>query len=85
MTKKTKQTANEQGFPTAYLGPTGNFRPGMDARAKSDLINAVLGIPSDEALHRFKRPNAQKLLKARGWEHFLDRKRKSLAKKGGGR
>lgn len=69
--KTSKQTAREQGFPAVYLGPTGNFRPGYDARAKSDLVAVLRGTPNPDALHRFTKPKAQKLIAARGWQKFV--------------
>lgn len=65
--KKVVVNAKSQGFPACYLGPTGNFRMGLDARAKSDLRAAVAGKRTGKELHRFTRPTAQKLLDARGW------------------
>jgi hypothetical protein len=79
MATPTKQTAKQQGFPAVYLGPTGNFKPGLDARAKSDLIAAVLKLDNPDALYRFRADKAQKLIKARGWQSHVDRKRKLLA------
>jgi hypothetical protein len=67
----SKQTAREQGFPEPYLGPTGNFKPGYDARAKSDLVAVLRGAPNPDALHRFTKPRAQKLIAARGWGRFV--------------
>jgi integrase len=50
MTRPTKkQTAKEQGVPSVYLGPTGNFKPGYDASLKRDLVAAVLGLPNPNA------------------------------------
>jgi hypothetical protein len=71
--KTSKQTAREQGFPDVYLGPGGNFRPGYDARAKSDLIAVLRGIPNPDALHRFTKPKAQRLIDARGWQRFVSK------------
>lgn len=45
----SKPTAKDQGVPDAYLGPGGRFRPGMDARYKSDLIASALGIETDRS------------------------------------
>lgn len=74
-----KETAKDQGVPEAYLGENGNFKIGMDARLKSDLVNSVLGlITKDEpgaSLQVFSEAEATELLKKRGWTSFLDRKR----------
>ena len=72
-----RQTAKEQGVPAVYLGPTGNFRPGYDASLKRYLVAAVLGLPNPDALHRFTGKKAQQLITARGWQHFVDAKRKA--------
>jgi colicin import membrane protein len=76
-----KETAKDQGVPAVYLNEAGNFRIGMDARLKSDLVNAALKIESAEALHSFTPAQAEKLLKARGWMKFLDRKKEIIAAK----
>jgi len=75
-----KVTAKEQGFPDVYLGPTGNFVPGADATAKHDLVVAVLGI-KEPVKHKFQKATAQKLLKVRGWEQFVEKRRKSEAQR----
>jgi hypothetical protein len=68
-TKTTKKpTAQEQGFPAVYLGEGGKFKPGHDMRAKSDLIGAILGTDAPGRLHVFTKADAEKLVKARGWE-----------------
>lgn len=67
-TKKASTTnAQAQGFPSCYLGATGNFKPGYDARAKSDLRATIAGKLSGKELHRFTKPKATALLTARGW------------------
>jgi hypothetical protein len=80
-TKTTKETAKDQGFPAKYLGSNGNFKPGFDARAKSDLINAILGLPNGNALVKFSVEDAEKLIAVRGWESFVEKKRKIEAEK----
>ena len=78
MARTTKKpTAKDQGVPAAYLGPAGNFKPGYDARLKSDLVHAILGLPNANALHRFTSKKAQQLVTARGWQRFVDQKRKA--------
>lgn len=74
-----KETAKDQGFPAEYLGENGNFKPGLDARAKSDLVNAFLGLESKGALATFTKDEAQKLLKKRGWMSFVEKKQASIA------
>lgn len=76
-----KETAKDQGVPAAYLSEAGTFRIGMDARLKSDLVNAALGIESAEALHQFTPKQATDLLTKRGWNRFLDRKKEIIAAK----
>lgn len=74
-----KETAKDQGVPEVYLSESGNFKIGMDARLKSDLVNSALGLITTEepgaALHVFTEKEATALLEKRGWMHFLDRKR----------
>ena len=77
-----KPTAKDQGVPDAYLGPGGRFRPGMDARYKSDLIASALEIESKDALMTFDVDDAKKRLRQRGWGKFLTEKRKALASAG---
>lgn len=76
-----KVTAKDQGWPAAYLAPNGNFKPGLDAAAKSDAICTVLGVPNAKARATFTVEQATKLIKARGWESQLERKREILAAK----
>lgn len=80
-TTMAKETAKDQGVPKEYLNDAGNFRIGMDARLKSDLVAAALEIEQPEALHSFTVAEATKLLKTRGWMRFLDRKKEILAAK----
>jgi hypothetical protein len=80
--KKTKTpTAKEQGFPDVYLAPNGNFKIGLDASAKSDLVAAVLGLDTSKCRHVFTKAQAQKLIDARGWQKFVDRKAAIIAEK----
>lgn len=76
-----KETAKDQGVPAVYLNEAGNFRIGMDARLKSDLVAAALEIEQPESLHSFTVKEANALLKKRGWQRFLDRKKELLAAK----
>lgn len=80
-TKTTKKTAKDQGVPEVYLSETGNFRPGMDARYKSDLIAAVLGTKSDKALATFEAKDAHDRLAQRGWLGFLAKSQAALEAK----
>jgi hypothetical protein len=83
-TKVPKQSPKDQGVPDVYLNAeNGNFRIGMDARLKSDLINSILGIITTEkpgdSLHVFEEAHAMDILTARDWTGFLDRKRELSA------
>lgn len=73
-----KQTAKDQGVPEVYLAENGNFRIGMDARYKSDLVLSATGEISAEkpanSLMQFEEADAKERLAARGWTSFLDRK-----------
>lgn len=73
--KKTKVTAKDQGVPEVYLSESGNFKPGYDARLKSDLIKAVLDETPEGVLHTFTAAEAQELLEKRGWLNFLAKSR----------
>jgi hypothetical protein len=87
-TSKTKQTAKEQGVPDVYLGPSGNFRMGMDARYKSDLVLSVAGATEKQKsrmLRTFRPADARKRLAARGWTGWLDRKLAKQAAPTGGK
>jgi hypothetical protein len=64
-------TAADQGFPPVYIGQGGKFKPGRDARAKADLFAAVLGVENKGRLHTFTKAEADKLIKARGWQGLL--------------
>lgn len=77
-----KETAKDQGVPDAYLNAeTGNFKVGMDARYKSDLVNSALGVEGVGMLSKFEPKDAEARLAKRGWEEFLDRKRQIIAEK----
>jgi hypothetical protein len=71
---KTK-TARDQGVPDVYLSEKGTFRPGMDARYKSDLVHAALGLDNPKALATFDPADARKRLKQRNWLGFLPSKK----------
>lgn len=74
-----KETAKDQGVPDVYLNDSGNFRIGMDARLKSDLVLSALGqITKDNpgaSLTVFEPKEALALLEKRGWMSFHDRKK----------
>ena len=73
-----KQTARDQGVPASYLGANGNFKPGLDARYKSDLITSALGEKiGDKGLHQFTRDSALERLEQRGWLPHLEKAKKS--------
>lgn len=73
-----KLSARDRGVPDVYLGDTGNFRPGMDARYKSDLILSALGLPAPDALETYDPADAVTRIEERGWTAFLDRKREKI-------
>lgn len=77
-----KETARDQGVPDEYLNEAGNFRIGMDARLKSDLVNSAVGAITKEkpgnSLHVFTEKQATELLQKRDWMGFLDRKREII-------
>lgn len=68
--KAPKVTARDQGVPDVYLSESGSFRPGYDAKLKSDLIKAVIG---DGRLHVFTEKDALSILKSRGWLPMLEK------------
>lgn len=80
-TAMAKETAKDQGVPDVYLSESGNFKIGMDARYKSDLINSALGIENKGALMTFQPKDAEKRLAQRDWTGFLDRKREIIEEK----
>jgi hypothetical protein len=80
--KPKAPTARDLGVPDAYLGPEGKFKPGADARLKSDLILRALDQPAPQALVQFTQAEAIKLLaKLPQWKPFLDKKKALLAAK----
>jgi hypothetical protein len=72
--KTPKVTARDQGVPECYLSESGAFRPGYDAKMKSDLIVAVLG---DGRLHEFGADEALAILESRGWLPMLETSRQA--------
>jgi hypothetical protein len=73
-----KETAKDQGVPGTYLGPSGNFKPGMDARYKSDLIASILdGKIGPKGLHHFTKESAMERLQQRDWLGHLEKAKKS--------
>lgn len=73
-----KETAKDQGVPGTYLGAGGNFKPGLDARFKSDLITSALGEKiGPEGMHQFTRDAALEFLAKRGWLPHLEKAKKS--------
>lgn len=76
--KAKKQTARDQGVPEAYLSESGAFRPGYDAKLKSDLLTAVLG---SGVLHVFSEEEALAVLTSRGWLPFLATSRAARERK----
>lgn len=82
VTKTKKPTAADKGAPAIYLNDDGKFRIGMDARFKSDLVNCAVGIVTPEkpghSLQTFTPDEAEKLIAAFDWGHFLSRKKEIL-------
>jgi hypothetical protein len=76
--KTPKVTARDQGIPEVYLSEAGTFRPGDDAKLKSDLITAVLG---DGRLHVWDPEEALAVLEARGWMTMLETSRQARERK----
>lgn len=78
-----KPTAADKGAPAIYLNDDGKFRIGMDARLKSDLVNSATGVITAESpgasLQVFDPAEAERIIAAFEWGHFLDRKRQILA------
>lgn len=73
-----KETARDQGVPTTYLGPSGNFKPGLDARYKSDLITSALGEKiGPDGLHQFTKDSALERLAQRNWLPHLEKAKKN--------
>jgi hypothetical protein len=70
-----KVSAKDQGVPEVYLTEKGTFKIGMDARCKSDCVNAILGLPSPDALFQLSPQLAQKIVDARGWGFYVERRR----------
>jgi hypothetical protein len=79
--KPKKETAKDQGVPDVYLADNGNFRPGLDAKYKSDLIKCALGLDTSDCAHVFEAKDAEARLDKRGWRSFLDRKVEILKEK----
>lgn len=76
--KAPKVTARDQGVPEVYLSESGSFKPGFDAKLKSDLISAVLG---STVLHVFSEKDALAVLESRGWMPMLEKSREARAKR----
>jgi hypothetical protein len=84
--KQKKPTPADQGVPAQYLNEAGtSFKIGMDARLKSDLVSSITGEITTEnpgaSLHVFSEAEARKILEARDWMGFLERKQAILAEK----
>jgi hypothetical protein len=76
--KAPKVTARDQGVPEVYLSESGSFKPGYDAKLKSDLIRAILG---DGRLHTFEAAEALSILESRGWLPMLEASRTARERK----
>ncbi len=79
--KTPKQTAASRGVPAVYLSENGSFKPGLDARFKSDIIGTVLVHENLEkaapkgALSTFTVEQAHDFLAQFDWVKFLDKSR----------
>ena len=76
--KAKKVTARDQGVPEVYLSEAGTFKPGYDAKMKSDLIQAILG---PKTLYTWTPEEAVQVLEARGWTRFLDESKAARERK----
>ncbi len=76
--KTPKVTARDQGVPEVYLSEAGAFRPGYDAKMKSDLITAILGSP---VLHTWDPEEALRVMESRGWLPMLEASRAARERK----
>lgn len=80
--KTSKSTAKDQGFPSVYLADNGNFKVGMDAAAKGDMVSALVGQKKKDARYDFTTPEglklAQKLIDARGWQGFVTKRQAKI-------
>ena len=76
--KPKKVTARDQGVPEVYLSEAGTFKPGYDAKLKSDLLTAVLG---PKTLHEWTAEDALAVLESRGWLPFLEQSRAARERK----
>lgn len=77
-----KETARDQGVPGTYLSANGNFKPGLDARYKSDLIKSAMGEKiDDKGLHQFTKDSALERLEQRGWLGHLEKAQKNRDEK----
>jgi len=72
--KAPKVTARDQGIPDVYLSDSGSFKPGYDAKLKSDLIKSILG---NGVLHVFTEKEALAILESRGWTSMLEKSREA--------
>jgi len=79
--KTNEKTARDQGVPAEYLSEKGSFRPGLDARYKSDLVSSALGLDDSKRLVTYEPKDAEKRLAQRGWTKFLRERRKRLEAK----
>lgn len=77
-----KESAKDQGVPGTYLSANGNFKPGLDARYKSDLITSALGEKiGPNGMHQYTQENALERLAQRNWLPFLEKAKASRAAK----
>lgn len=70
-TSTKRPIARDLGVPTEYLSDNGRFRPGYDAKYKSDLISIALSL---DVADRDRQAAANQLTKL-GWRAHLDKAR----------
>lgn len=77
--KLPKVDPRSQGIPDVYLTERGTFKPGFDAKLKSDLVAAALDKPNldmrtglDRSLASFESARAREILMERGWGKYLE-------------
>lgn len=77
--KGDRQMSDNSSIHQDYLSESGRFKPGLDARYKSDLVKSALGISDGENLHTYEPEDAVARLEARSWLPFLEKKKAALA------
>lgn len=80
-----KVDPRSQGIPDVYLTDRGTFKPGFDAKLKSDLVASALEKPNidlatgqDRSLATFPAGRAREILVERGWGKYLEAAEKAV-------